>query len=364
MRRSMREMSPTVVGLISILLIAIGLGGAFSINHFQGLRGVYEISADLEDAAGLVSGNEVRVAGVKVGRVTGLTLTDDAARITMEVESNVRLPEETRLEVKLKTLLGQKFVDLQYPRGYIAAASGNRNPSAATGGYLQPGDVIPLSRTQVPFEMYEAANEGTAVLEKIDKKSLRRMIDVLARTVTGSKEELGDALVALDEATEVLTPKGKDISRLLRQSRDVTLTLAEEDADLEGILSRSANVLETLADRRATLSSLLAATNDLTLDLGLLIRSARADVDLGVADLNTVLASVEAETESLELALAEFGTAQEMFGRPLKFGRFIEGHACAVTTADTCVPKGSPTNPETPIRNSQPPPTFRAGGQR
>lgn len=362
--RSFRELPAAVVGIISIVLIAAGLGAAFSVNHFQGLRGVYEISADLTDAAGLQPGNEVRVAGVKVGRLTEVTLTDDAARITLEVESDVKLPVETKVEIKLKTLLGQKFIDLRYPRGYVAAASGNGDPSGATSGYLEHGDVIPLSQTSVPFEMYQAANEGTAVLEDIDKKALRRMIDVLARTVTGSKEELGDALVALDEATKVLSPKSEDISALLRHSRDVTGTLAEGDQDLEGILSRGANVLETLADRRATISSLLDATNELTLDLGLLIRSARADVDLGVADLNSLLAAVEAETDSLDAALAEFGKSQEMFGRPLKFGRFIEGHACAVTTADTCVPNGSPTNPDIPSRNQQPPPSFRAGGQR
>lgn len=362
--RSFRERRPTLVGLFSMLLIAIGLAGAFSINHFQGLRGVYEISADLRDAAGLQSGNEVRVAGVKVGRVTGIALTDDAARITMEVESSVRLPEETRLEVKLKTILGQKFIDLQYPKGYVAAASNNGDPSGVTSGYLAHGDVIPMERTAIPFEMYQAANEGTAVLEEIDKKSLRRMLDVLGRTVTGSKEELGDALVALDRATKVLGPKSEDITKLLRHSRDVTATLGESDQDIEGALSHAANVLETLADRRATLSSLLAATNDLTLDLGLLIRQARGDVETGVGDLNTLLAAVESETESLDAALAEFGTAQEMFGRPLKFGRFIEGHVCAVTTEDTCVPSGSPEDPRLPVRNTQPPPSFRTGGQR
>lgn len=362
--KSFRERRPTLVGLISIVLIAAGLAGAFSINHFQGLRGVYEISADLRDAAGLQAGNEVRVAGVKVGRLTDISLTDDAARIAMEIESNVQLPEETRLEVKLKTLLGQKFIDLQYPKGYVAAASNNGDPSTATSGYLDSGDVIPMSRTSVPFEMYQAANEGTAVLEGIDKPALRKMLNILGNTVTGSKEELGDALVALDEAADVLSPKSKDISALLRHSRDVTLTLAEEDADIEGILSRGANVLDTLAERRQTLSTLLAATNDLTLDLGLLIQSARGDVESGVGDLNTLLAAVEGETESLDAALAEFGTAQEMFGRPLKFGRFIEGHICAVTTEDTCVPEGSPTDPRLPIRNTQPPPSFRAGGQR
>ena len=362
--RSVRELPPAVVGVISLVIICLGLGGAFSINHFQGLRGVYEVSADLRDAAGLQSGNEVRVAGVKVGRVVGISLTDEAARIRMEIDSSVKIPVETELEVKLKTLLGQKFIDLKYPRGYVAASSEGGNPAGATSGYLAAGDVIPMSQTKIPFEMYQASNEGTAVLEAIDKKALRRMIDVLARTVTGSKEELGDALVALDRATKVLTPKSKDISSLLRHSRDVTLTLAEEDADLEGILSRSANVLDTLAQRRQTLSSLLAATNDLTLDLGLLIRSARGDVNLGLADLNTILLSVEGETESLEAALAEFGTAQEMFGRPLTFGRFIEGHVCAVTTEDTCVPEGSPEDPRLPVRNTQPPATFRSSGQR
>lgn len=362
--KSFRERRPTVVGLLSLLLIALGLGGAFSINHFQGLRGVYEISADLRDAAGLQSGNEVRVAGVKVGRVTGIALTDEAARITMEVESSVQLPEETRLEVKLKTLLGQKFIDLQYPKGYIAAASGGNDPSGATSGYLADGAVIPMERTSIPFEMYQAANEGTAVLEGIDKKSLRRMLAVLGRTVTGSKEELGDALVALDRATKVLSPKSEDISKLLRNTRDVTGTLAESDRDIEGVLSRASNVLETLANRRQTLSSLLAATNDLTLDLGLLIRQARGDVESGVGDLNSLLATLESETESLDAALADFGTAQEMFGRPLKFGRFIEGHVCAVTTEDTCVPEGTPSDPRLPVRNTQPPPSFRAGGRR
>src|SRR3990170_4944405 len=114
--RSFRELRPTVVGLISIVVIVAGLGGAFSVNHFQGLRGVYEISADLTDAAGLQPGNEVRVAGVKVGRLTEVTLTDDAARISMEVASDVKLPVETKVEIKLKTLLGQKFIDLQYPK--------------------------------------------------------------------------------------------------------------------------------------------------------------------------------------------------------------------------------------------------------
>lgn len=113
---SFRERRAWLVGVVSMAVIAAGLGFAFSINNVPALRGVYEISAELKDAAGLQSGNEVRVAGVKVGRVVDVRLTDTAAVIDLEIENGVDIPQETRLEVKLKTLLGQKFVDLQLPK--------------------------------------------------------------------------------------------------------------------------------------------------------------------------------------------------------------------------------------------------------
>jgi phospholipid/cholesterol/gamma-HCH transport system substrate-binding protein len=356
---SFRERRPGIVGIVSILLIVIGLAAAFSINKFPFLRGVYSISADLRDAAGLQVGNEVRVAGVKVGKVTGIELRPDAARISMEIEDNLRLPVETDLEVKLKTLLGQKFIDLQLPRGFVNAASGGNDPTGATSGFMDEGDVIPLDQTKIPFEIYQAANEGTAVLEGIDKPALRRMIRLLAGTAEESKEELSRALVALDRASGVLAPKSKDISAMLRQSEEVTQSLSESDADVEGLLERGASVLTVLADRRENISSLLAATNDLALNLGLLLRNARGSLQLATEDLDSILLAVESETESLEASLEKLGTAQEMFGRPLKFGRFIEGHVCAITSEDTCVPHGSPEEPGIPVHGIQPPPSFR-----
>ncbi len=161
----------------------------------------------------------------------------------------------------------------------------------------------------------------------------------------------------------MLGPKSKDISSLLRHSRTVTQTLGESDVEIEGVLERGASVLEVLARRRQTISTLLAATNDLSLNLGLLLRDARGSVNLATADLDSILLAVESETESLDAALAELGTAQEMFGRPLAFGKFVEGHACVVTSEDTCVPRGSPEDPGIPVHGVQPPPSFR-GGQR
>jgi phospholipid/cholesterol/gamma-HCH transport system substrate-binding protein len=350
-----------VVGLVSIALIAIGLFAAFSINRFDSLRGVYTVSADLKDAAGLIPGNEVRVAGVKVGRVTTITLRPDAARVEMEIDTDVEIPVETILEVKLKTLLGQKFIDLEIPRSILTAASGGGDTSAVSAGILQDGDVIPRSQTRVPFEIYQAATEGTAALKGIDKKSLRKMITVLSETVGASKEELSRALTSLNEAGTVLADKSPEITALLRSTKEATNVLADGGQDLGGTLKRAAEVLQVLADRRATTSSLLAATNDLAGNLASLIHVARGSVATGVTDLNSILIAAQGELDSIEVALEELGTSQRMFGTPLTFGRFIEGEVCAVTSEDTCVPYGSPETPGLPVHNVQPSPEPKAG---
>lgn len=352
--RSFRERRAWLVGITCMVLIAAGVAGAFSINRLQGLRGVYTLSADVRDAAGLQPGNEVRVAGVKVGTVKRVELAPEAARVEMEIQDDVRIPVESSLEVKLKTLLGQKFVDLQMPRAYLEAATEGSDPDDATQGYFEPGAVIVLDQTSVPFEIYEAANEGTEVLAEIDKKALRELIEVLDETVGASKEELGRALDAVGDAGEVLADNSAPLQRLLRQSADLTGTLGESGSDIDGILLRSADVLNVLANRRATISSLLGATEDLSKNLGVLIRASKGSIEVGTADLNSVLALAAGELETIERGLAELGTAQEMFGQPLRFGRFVEGHICSITTADTCVPSGSPENPGLPVEGTEP----------
>jgi phospholipid/cholesterol/gamma-HCH transport system substrate-binding protein len=361
--RSFRERRPWLVGITSLILLTISVVFAFSLNRFDALRGVYRISADLEDAAGLQPGNEVRVAGVKVGQVTGLELTDDAARVEMEIQSDIRLPTETKLEVKLKTLLGQKFIDLQVPRAFLTAASGGNDPSYATDGYIEEGEVIPKSQTRLPYEIYQAATQGTRTLEQIDKEALRDLITVLSETAGTSKEELNRALESVNAAGEVLAEKAPDITRLLRNTQLVTRTLAEADTDLEGILSEGAEVFGVLADNRATISSLLASTNELADNFGLLIQASRGSIELSAADLNGVLGVVEGELDTIDAALDELPTAQEMFARPTKFGRFVESHVCAITTQDTCVPSGSPEEPGVPVKGSQPESAL-AGGPR
>jgi phospholipid/cholesterol/gamma-HCH transport system substrate-binding protein len=352
--KSFRERSPRVVGILSIVGIAAGLALAFSIPDMKALRGVYTLYADLEDAAGVQAGNEVRVAGVRVGRVTGVELRPGAARIEMEVQSDTQIPDQSRVAVKLKTLLGQKFIEVLFPRAYLAAAAEGKDPTSVVASFYSDGDVIPMSSTEVPFEIYQAATAGTKTLEKLDKAALRDLIDVLGETVGTTRDELSRALVSLENAGEVLDDKGPEISTLLANLDELSSVLATKDEDIDKLLLRGADLLELLAGQRQEISSLVAATSDLANNLGLLIQATRGNIELGVNDLNDILLLVEGELDTIGVALDELPVAQEMFAVPADFGRFIEGTVCAVTSEDTCTPFGSPDDPGLPVHGQQP----------
>ena len=359
--KSFTERRAWLVGAISIVLISFLVTLAFSVNRFEALRGVYRLEADLKDAAGLIPGNEVRLAGVKVGTVKTIELTDESARIVMEIQDDLQIPLETRLEVKLKTLLGQKFIELQFPRTYLTSVDSENDVPGVTAGFFEEGDIVPLEQTRIPYEIYQAANEGTAVLADIDKKAVRKMLDALTNVVGRSKEELRAALTGVNEAGKVLKGKNSEISRLLTNLEAVSGTLSDGRGDISNILQRSSRVLQTLAQRRETIGTLLAATNDLAENLALLLKTAGQPIEEGTADLNSLMLMLEEELDTIDVALDELPRAQEMFARPLAFGRFVEAHICAVTTEDTCVPNGTPTNPGLPARGTQPQST--SGGQ-
>ena len=97
-----RERNPIVVGLVSVAVLTVMMLFAFSLNRFTFIRRVHSVSADFADAAGLTSDNEVRVAGLKVGKVKSVTLAEpdshgvsDRVHVVMEVSNGLHLGERT-----------------------------------------------------------------------------------------------------------------------------------------------------------------------------------------------------------------------------------------------------------------------------
>ena len=321
MTKNFRERSPVLIGIASILIISVGMFFAFSIDKLPFIKQAYEIEADFANAAGLSSENQVRVAGIKVGTVSGMELMEDRVRVTLEIENGIEIPEDAFAEIKLATILGTKFVEIEGSGG---------------GPFLEDGDHIPLERTAVPYEIYQAANQGTGVLEGLDGEALNESLRQLARVVEITKEELGGALSGLNQLGASLNANDDDLTSLLAESNKLTKFLADEGDELVRLVDSSNIVLETLVEQRDEIQSLLASTQFMTDELTSLLRNNRGNVDLIIARLNRALGVLARNVEHLDVALEYAGPSSRYFAKVFSQGRWGDIYDCVVILTESC----------------------------
>jgi phospholipid/cholesterol/gamma-HCH transport system substrate-binding protein len=108
MRRSGVEVAVGVfvlVGILALSWLSIKLGRV----DLLGARG-YTVIAEFPSVGGLKAGSTVEIAGVEVGRVADITLSDYQARVRMTINEGVKLQEDSIASIKTKGLIGEKYI--------------------------------------------------------------------------------------------------------------------------------------------------------------------------------------------------------------------------------------------------------------
>lgn len=322
--KNFRERSPILIGLISILAITAGTLFAFSIDKFPVLKQAYDIQAEFKDAAGLNAENQVRVAGIKVGTVSDIELVGDRVLVTMEIDNGINIPDDAFAEIKLATILGTKFVDIE-----------------AKGGepYLESGDLIPLERTAIPYEIYQASNQGTDVLEGLDGEALNAMLIQLSDLVRIAREEVGTALSGLNELGQGLNSRRDELRSLLENANDLTNVLAEEGDELNDLISASDDVLASLAGKREEVQALLESTKLMSGELAGLLRNNRSNLDGILTKLHRALVVLDRNVAHLDVAFEYAGASSRYFGSIFQQGRWGDVAPCVIY-ASSCAGDG------------------------
>ena len=120
-------------GKILLLVVAVALAVSGCSYQTAGApKGDLTLTATFDDAQGLVAGHSVQMSDITIGTVTKVELVGYKARATLSIEDGIKIPKGTRAEIKVTSLLGENYVDLQLPPG----ASMDRGPFLASGSAI------------------------------------------------------------------------------------------------------------------------------------------------------------------------------------------------------------------------------------
>lgn len=299
-----RERNKTVIGALGVVTIVAVLAGAFNLDKILGGE---EYKAEFSEAAGLAANDEVRVAGIKVGKVLSVELDGPKVLVEFRVK-DATLGEQTRADIRIKTLLGRKLLSLT-PEG---------------DGELEEGATIPLERTTAPFDITEAFRGLAETAEEIDTEQLAKSYSVLADTFRDTPDDVRVSLEGLSRLSNTIASRDAQLSELLERSRGVTQVLAERDEDLVAFFADSSLILQELRARREAISRLLDTTTVLAEQLIALVRENRASLGPTLAQLEEVTELLQRNKENIDQSIERFAPFVRVFANNLGNGRWFD----------------------------------------
>ena len=311
--KPMSRRNPIAVAFAGLAILA-GIGVlTFYSGDLPFIGGGTTYTAYFAEAGGLQAGNEVRIAGVVVGRVTGVSLDGDKVAVTFQ-EKGAWLGNDTTASIKIKTLLGDKYLALD-PQGTAQ---------------LSPSQPIPLSRTTSPYDVQQAFSDLGQQLGQINTVQLGQSLQVLAAAFASTPPYVRSALRGLASLSSSVASEQSQVASLLAGTRTVTGTLASEDAKFQALLKDGNLLLAELQQRQAAINSMLVTTQALSVQLSGLVADNQAKLGPALRALDQVTSVLEQNQANLAQALALAGPYYRLLGNLVGNGRWFDTYVCGL----------------------------------
>ncbi|ROO85952.1 phospholipid/cholesterol/gamma-HCH transport system substrate-binding protein [Actinocorallia herbida] len=313
--KSFRDRDQAVVGVASLLVIVVGLVAVFLAGSTGLLHDRYTVTGVFAGTGGLHEGNEVRVAGIKVGEVTAVEpdFAQGLVRIAWKVDSKVNLGPQTRAEISTSNILGGRYLRLSGPvsEPYLAD--------------LPEGErAIPQDRTRLPVTAGDVISTGTKTLGQLDAKLIGDVIDKLGGISPRTRERLADALHGLTQLADALENSGPELRELVNSADRLLTVVTAKDAQLSRLAKGIQALLDQLRDREAELAVLFGSGSSAVTRLSKLIDTQQqALIDL-IDDLGGTVETLRPGLDDMNTTLAWLGPAMGAFSTIGSYGPWLD----------------------------------------
>ncbi len=238
--RSLEPSNRLRIGLMGILvmLLVIGVGQSFTSVPMIFAKPSYY--GQFTDTGGLSKGDKVRIAGMDVGKVEGLSIDGDHIVIKFSLGTN-SIGTESRLAIRTDTILGKKVLEVE--------ARGSRQ--------LRPGDSLPLGQSTTPYQIYDAFFDVTKAAQGWNIDTVKQSLHVLSETVDQTYPHLSAALDGVAKFSDTIGKRDEEITHLLAQANQVASILGDRSQQFDRLLVNAKTLIAAFNERGQAIDALL-----------------------------------------------------------------------------------------------------------
>ena len=320
----MRGLLAPLIKLVIFLIVtafATYVLGATIANSSFGSTNSYK--AIFSDASGVTVGDDVRIAGVRVGTVTGIKVVQhDKAQLTFSVQKSRPLPASVEATLRYRNLVGQRYLD-------IAQGPGDSNAT------LKPNAVIPESQTHPAVDLTVLFAGFQPLFQGLAADQINQLSGEIISALQGEGGSLELLLSTLGDLTNSLADKDKVIGDVVTNLGSVLTTVGSRDAELSNLIVQLQGFVSGLAQDRSTIGNAITSINDLATSTAGLLSKARGPLAKDITELTGLVGNLNKGSGTVQAFLQDLPPTVASLIRTASYGSWLNFYLCSITGAIT-----------------------------
>ena len=294
-----------------------------------------EYKAEFVDATGVVKGDDVRVAGVKVGTVSDVQIVDRTrALVTFSVEDGTHLTKAAHVSIRYRNLVGQRYLAVE-------------DPISDSSTSLAAGDTIPVSQTSPALDLTVLFNGFKPLFQALSPADVNQLSYEVVQVFQGEGGNLESLLTHTASVTNTLASRDQVIGQLIDNLNEVLDHIGDRDDQLNNLITTFRTFVGGLKDDRGAILGSLDQISALSVQTADLVSGIRSPFVSDIKQLRRVAGNLDRGKAELDRALQVLPIKLNKVGRTATYGSWFNFYLCHFQ-GKVRLPGGTPVSVDYP----------------
>jgi phospholipid/cholesterol/gamma-HCH transport system substrate-binding protein len=275
--------------------------------------------ARFSQVSGLRAGDDVRVAGVQVGKVTSVAVdptSHNTALVGFTLRTDQPLRANASLVMRYQNLLGQRYLSLMQPR--------------ELGAVLPQGATVPITRTSDGFDLTELLNGFRPLFDVLKPGDVNKLTESVIKVLQGEGTTVAELLDQTTQLTNFLADRDQLFGAVFENLTPVLNDLAGQGDELRDTVQSLEEFMDGLADERKTFGRTIDDLSEVVDTTEEFLADVREPLATDVDKTRKLLRMYAAEAPKFGQSINDVGSLMETLGRVLSYRNGLTNYFCAL----------------------------------
>jgi phospholipid/cholesterol/gamma-HCH transport system substrate-binding protein len=325
-----RSLAAPLVKSVIFVVVTVTITAILGISiASSGTSGNVGYKAVFSDVTGLVVGNDVDIAGVRVGTVTSIDVYHrNLAQVGFSLQQGRQLPITATATIKYLNLVGQRYIELGQGTGPVDRT-------------LRPGSTIPLTQTTPALNLTQLFNGFQPLFQALSPGDVNKLSSEIIEVFQGESPDITELVATVGSLTTSLATKDQVIDSVIGNLNSVLRAFTSRGAEFGNLITNLQELVSGLAADREPIGTAITAIGSLTSATAGLLQVARQPLATDIVQLGRLSKNLADNSPTVNTFLQDLPAKMTDIARLASYGSWLNFFLCSATVS------GVQTTPKT-----------------